>query len=111
MTIKIDNKKICICLLLVFAAVTGYVFGRLPDRNSDVRISEYDPNDVIYQYIPPAPELWRDEFGDNERTRLLHSISEIRTVVANQGGKLREIEKILTSDTDTNTAVEPNDTN
>lgn len=52
----------------------------------------YDPNDPAYKFIPAAPQDWIDRFGDNERTRLLHTISEIRVVVANIGNRLHEEE-------------------
>ncbi len=45
----------------------------------------YDPNDAAYKFIPAAPADWIEMFGDNERTRLLHSISELRVVVNRQG--------------------------
>ena len=44
----------------------------------------YDPNDAAYKFIPAAPADWVEMFGDNERTRLLHSISELRVVVNKQ---------------------------
>jgi hypothetical protein len=53
----------------------------------------YDPNDPIYKFIPEADPSWIKEFGDNERVRLIHSISELRVVVANMGKRLLELEK------------------
>jgi len=52
----------------------------------------YNPNDPIYKFINPAPEDWTGQFGDNERTRLLHSISELRVVVAAQGLRILSLE-------------------
>jgi hypothetical protein len=50
----------------------------------------YDPNDAAYKYIPAAPPDWIEMFGDNERTRLLHTISELRVVVGNIGKRMME---------------------
>ena len=52
----------------------------------------YDPNNLIYRYIPPAHESWIKEFGDNERTRLFHSVSEIRMIQAALNGRLLALE-------------------
>jgi hypothetical protein len=52
----------------------------------------YDPNDPAYKYIPEADPTWIEKFGASERTRLLHSISELRFVVAAQGKRLVELE-------------------
>ncbi len=45
----------------------------------------YDPNDAAYKFIPAAPADWIEMFGDNERTRLIHSLSEARVVLNRQG--------------------------
>jgi hypothetical protein len=60
-----------------------------------------DPCDPIYKFIPPADPSWTEMFGDNERTRLIHSISELRVVVVDQGIRLLGLEK----------ALDPNDPN
>lgn len=56
---------------------------------------KYDPNDPAYKFIPPAPKEWRDKFGDTERTRLIHSISELRVVVAEQSKHILALENAL----------------
>lgn len=45
----------------------------------------YDANDAIYQFIPVPPDNWVDQFGDNERSRVLHSLSELRIVLGTMG--------------------------
>ena len=45
-----------------------------------------DPN------VQAAPDDWVGQFGDSERTLLLHTISELRVVVASQGRKLMDLE-------------------
>jgi hypothetical protein len=87
-------------------ATCGVVLGmsivRGPDK--DIKVLEtsydeyktligYDPNDPIYKFIPEAPKDWRDKFGTSERTRLMHSISELRVVVAAQGQILTDLKK------------------
>jgi hypothetical protein len=52
----------------------------------------YDPNDPAYKYIPEADPTWIEKFGASERTRLLHSISELRFVVAAQGRRIMALE-------------------
>ena len=58
-----------------------------------VEEGKYDPNDPAYKFIPAAPKEWTDKFGDNERTRLIHSISELRVVVAAQSKRILELEE------------------
>jgi hypothetical protein len=57
-----------------------------------VSFDAYDPNDAIYRYIAPADPSWIEKFGDDERTRLIHSISELRVVVAAQSKRLLALE-------------------
>jgi len=52
---------------------------------STTESNTYNPNDEIYMYIPPANDTWTEKFGDNERTRLISSLSELRIVTHNQG--------------------------
>ncbi len=54
--------------------------------------TSYDPNDPIFRYIPPADETWTEQFGDTERTRLIHSISEVRVLLANVSKRLMLLE-------------------
>jgi len=55
----------------------------------------YDTSDTIYKFIPEAPQDWIDKFGQSERTRLMHSISELRVVVQEQSKHIIAIESIL----------------
>ncbi len=48
-----------------------------------------DPNNPKWQ---SAPDEWIKLFGNNERTMLLQTISELRVVVANLGKKTGELE-------------------
>lgn len=80
-----------ICLVFILCIGAGrYQVGKF--LSPDIYTQNYDPNDPIYRYIPPAESSWIEQFGDNERTRLLHSISEIRVVVAAQSKRLFELE-------------------
>jgi hypothetical protein len=67
----------------------------LEQRIKALESKSYDPNDPIYKFIPEADPSWIKEFGDNERTRLLHTISELRFVVAMQGKRMMELEQWL----------------
>jgi len=69
-------------------------------------ITVYDPNDDIYKFIPPAGDDWIGEFGDSERTRLVHSISELRVVVAQVSARQIALEKFVTGIHDPNAWVE-----
>jgi hypothetical protein len=87
------------CLFIGF--VVGVIYVNITDKETgavDIKqeISEYDPNDPMYNFIPMAHVSWREKYGDNERTRLIYSISEMRVAIAG-------INKILTRD-----ANEPN---
>jgi len=61
--------------------------------NGRVTGDSYDADNPAYKFIPAAPGEWIERFGDNERTRLLHTISELRVVVADQGRRLIALEK------------------
>lgn len=52
----------------------------------------YDANDPIYQFIPIPPANWVESFGDNERSRVLHSVSELRLVLATMGRTIITLE-------------------
>jgi len=77
--------KIMFCILGVA------IGGLLMIVAMEMTTESYDPNDGAYKFIPEAPADWREQFGTNERTRLLHSISELRVVVARQGRLLMEM--------------------
>jgi hypothetical protein len=53
----------------------------------------YDPNDPIYQFIPAAHDSWIEKFGDSHKTRMVHSISELRVITGQLGKRLLELEK------------------
>ena len=59
------------------------------------RIYEYDPNDEIYSYLPEPPGHWKEKYGDVERTRLIHALSEQRIAIALQGKRLKELEDYI----------------
>ena len=65
---------------------------RLQENEEKHSLLEYDPNELIYQYIPPAHETWRQQFGDNERTRILHTISELRVSLALLNDRVKKLE-------------------
>lgn len=83
-------KVIYSLLALMIAFILGYVFC-VVEGERDLLWS-YDPNDRAYKFIPEAPDDWIAEFGTSERTRLLHSISELRVVVAAQGKRILALE-------------------
>ncbi len=55
----------------------------------------YDPNHAIYKFIPLADKSWVDMFGDTDDTRMKHSLSELRVVVAAQGNLIKAHEDRL----------------
>jgi len=48
-----------------------------------------DPNS---QTLQAAPDDWVQQFGNSERTLLLHAVSELRVVVASQGRAIMDLE-------------------
>ena len=60
---------------------------------SDVYTIQYDPNDLVYKFLSQPPLNWTEQFGDNERTAIIHAISELRVVVVEQGRRLLALEK------------------
>jgi len=71
----------------------------------------YDPNDPIYKFIPLAGEDWIDRFGDTEKTRLYHAISEIRVVVATQTRAIIELQDLCRRFKPDGLVLDPNDPN
>ncbi len=65
---------------------------------------KYDPDDAIYKFIPAAGDDWIEQFGDTDNTRMKHTVSELRVVVAAQGNMLKAHEARLK-------ALEPADPN
>ncbi len=62
----------------------------------------YDPNDAIYKFIPVAGDDWIEQFGDTDDTRMKHTVSELRVVVASVSKRLLALEN-------QNVVVDPND--
>jgi hypothetical protein len=68
-----------------------------------------DPNDPsfdpAYKFLQmPTPD-WMDQCGANERTLLIHAISELRVVVATQGRMLMELQARLNAISDPNIPI------
>ena len=73
---------------------------------ASVYTEPFDPCDPAYKFIQTnfgepnkpkwqaAPDDWILKFGNNERTMLIHSISELRVVVAQQTKRLMVLEAI-----------------
>lgn len=61
---------------------------------SSVYTEPFDPCDPAYKFLQPPPKDWSEKFGYNERTALIHAISELRVVVATQGKRLMALEAI-----------------
>jgi len=59
---------------------------------ASVYTEPFDPCDPAYKFLQPPPKDWADQFGNNERTCLIHAISELRVVVAAQGKRILELE-------------------
>jgi len=52
-----------------------------------------DPNDPNSpKKVQAAPDDWISAFGNNERTMLFHTLSELRVIVAQQGNRLINLE-------------------
>lgn len=72
--------------------------------SSGIYTEPFDPCDPAYKFLQirygdpnnphwqAAPDDWIQKFGNNERTCLIHAISELRVVVAAQGRRLLDIE-------------------
>jgi hypothetical protein len=69
-----------------------------------VYTATFEPADGIYKFcqtdfgepnkpkLQSAPDDWVKQFGNNERTLLFHTISELRMVVANQSKRIMALE-------------------
>ena len=68
---------------------------KLIDNRVREILAEYDPNDEIYSYLPEPPGHWKEKYGDVERTRLIHALSEQRIAIALQGRRLKELEDYI----------------
>ena len=101
-------SMIWLCLVMAimvfaFAGVQRYPVGQpVP---SEVYTAPFDPCDPAYKFFQTkygdpnnpkyqaAPDEWIAKFGNNERTMLLHAISELRVVVAAQAKRLAVLEE------------------
>ena len=71
---------------------------------AEVYTAPFDPCDPAYKFFQihygepnkprwqAAPDDWVRQFGDSERTMLIHAVSELRVVVAAQGKRLLALE-------------------
>lgn len=59
---------------------------------SSVYTEPFDPCDPAYKFLQAPPKDWAEKFGANERTMLIHAVSELRVVVAAQGRRLLALE-------------------
>jgi hypothetical protein len=78
--------------IYVWEEAVGYIPAHVKEYVQQELEEVYDPNAPEYRWIPEAPSDWTGQFGANERTRLLHAISELRAVVAAQGKRLLALE-------------------
>lgn len=62
---------------------------------ASVYTEPFDPCDPAYKFLQPPPKDWAEKFGYSERTMLIHAISELRAVVAQQGKRLMALESGL----------------
>lgn len=79
---------ILVALSILSLAMVRYPVGQAVPV--EVYTAPYDPCDAVYKFLQPAPADWTKQFGNNERTCLIHSISELRVVVANMGKVVAE---------------------
>jgi hypothetical protein len=88
-------------LVFVFGipAIVGAVLvrDRYPVGQSvpaEVYTAPFDPCDPAYRFMQAPPKDWAERFGNSERTMLIHAVSELRVVVAQQGQRLLALEAI-----------------
>lgn len=70
-------------------------FKALAERVGELETGSYDPNNAIYKFIPLAGADWIEKFGDSDDTRMKHTISELRVVVADMNRRILAIEKTV----------------
>ncbi len=68
----------CVVVLVCMAATYQTVV------SNEVYTATIDPNDNIYKFLEPVDPNWLRDFGDNERTRLIYTVS------VNRGRILRD---------------------
>lgn len=81
-------------LIMVLAALCLAGCSATADKQEKLA---YDSADGIYKFIPVADKTWTDQFGDNHKTRMVHSQSELRVVVADQGRRLLALTERVTA--------------
>lgn len=101
-------KQYLISLSMLLAVIGGVKMVRYPIGEPvpcEVYTSPFDAGDPAYKFfqtnygepnkpkMQAAPDDWIQKFGNNERTMLLHTISELRVVVAQQGDRILGLEK------------------
>lgn len=79
-------------LVAVCQAVMGVRYPVGQNVPHEVYTAPFDPCDPIYKFLRPPPPDWAERFGDNERTCLIHAVSELRVVVSAQSKRLVELE-------------------
>lgn len=87
---------ICTTFILFPATLALAMLVRYPVGESvpvEVYTASFDPCDPAYRFLAPPPKDWIVQFGNNERTMLIHAVSELRVIVAEQGRRLLELEK------------------
>lgn len=94
-----------VVVLMIAGTAMGLVRYQTGRVEPGVYTAVFDCNDPAYRFfqtnygdpnvpkMQSAPDDWVLRFGDNERTMLLHAVSELRMVVASQGARLRVLEK------------------
>jgi len=104
-----SDRTITLILLLCLPVVLvgGVKMVRYPVGQpvpSSVYTDPFDPCDPAYKYMQTnygepntprwqaAPDDWVQRFGDNERTMLLHAVSELRVVAAAQSKRILALE-------------------
>jgi len=86
-------------LAIVISIVTfAYQMGlsssqrQLLTYQKQVNVQSYDPNDSIYVLLPTANKVWIDRFGDNERTRIMYNLVQMRTALIQHAEKIRDLD-------------------
>jgi len=90
-------RAITICTtFILLPAVVALSLVRYPVGEAvpvEVYTAPFDPCDAVYKFLAAPPEDWTVQFGNNERTVLIHAISELRIVVATLSRRLIELEE------------------